>query len=91
MQSPSVASVDSGERVALLNLQEVGKARPLVLNGPAAAIWQMLSEPKTPDAVVAMLQHRWGRGTVMQPQVLQFLEMLIQEGLLTPADEVCGV
>ncbi|HET8765970.1 MAG TPA: PqqD family protein [Pedococcus sp.] len=44
---PEVAVVDRGSRVVVLPLADPSAGRPLVLEGPAAAVWHALDEPGT--------------------------------------------
>jgi hypothetical protein len=59
-RSPDVAVVDHGERVVVLDLSDPTVARPLVLEGPAAAIWHALDDPGTTEQVTARVAADFG-------------------------------
>ncbi|MDR6862392.1 PqqD family protein [Phycicoccus sp. 3266] len=46
-----VAVVDRGARVVVLPLADPATGRPMVLEGPAAAVWHALDEPGTSQEV----------------------------------------
>src|SRR5690349_5945574 len=50
-RAADLAVVDSGDRVAVLDLSEVEAAVPLVMEGPAAAVWRALDRPRTTTEV----------------------------------------
>ncbi|WP_195908193.1 PqqD family protein [Nostocoides sp. HKS02] len=81
-RSPDVAVVDHGERVVVLDLQDPQTARPLVMEGSAAAIWHALAEPRTTDQVVAAVALDFGLpATEVAADVRSFLTTLSERGL----------
>ena len=83
-RSPDVAVVDHGSRVVVLPLTDPTEARPLVLEGPAAAVWHALDEPRSTAAVVEYVAADFGiPAAEVGPDVLGFLVELESSGLVT--------
>lgn len=59
-----------------------------VLKGPSAVIWETLERPQTAEEIIAELQQIYDvpRETVAE-SVLNFLDSLVQKGLLTATTE----
>ena len=71
---PEVAVVDRGARVVVLPLADPSAGRPLVLEGPAAAVWHALDEPGTSREVAGRVADGVGLPTVrVEPDVAAFL------------------
>lgn len=84
---PDVAVVESPGRVVLLPLEDPVSARPLVMEGPAAAIWQALGEPATAAEVVARVAVDFGvPAAEVEGDVMQFLAELLERRLLDTSD-----
>ena len=80
---PDVAVVESPGRVVLLPLEDPVSARPFVMEGPAAAIWQALDEPATAAEVVARVAVDFGvPAAEVEGDVMQFLVELRERRLL---------
>ena len=76
--------VDHGARVVVLDLSALQTARPLVMEGPAAAIWHALSEPRTAEQVTAAVAADFGLpATEVEADVVAFLDTLRERGLAT--------
>jgi hypothetical protein len=81
-RSTLVAVVDEGARVVVLDLSDLHSARPLVLEGSAAAVWHALAEPGTARQVAAAVARDFGLpATEVEPDVRDFLASLRQRGL----------
>lgn len=86
-RSPDVAVVDHGSRVVVLALTDPAAARPLVLQGPAAAVWHALDEPRTTADVVSHVTADVGiPAAEVEHDVATFLSELAARGLIRPAD-----
>lgn len=59
-RSPEVAVVDCGARVVVLPLADPAAGRPMVLEGPAAAVWHALDEPGTSSEVAGRVAEAVG-------------------------------
>jgi hypothetical protein len=82
VRATEVAVVDHGPRVVVLDLSDPRTARPLVMEGPAAAIWHALSEPRTTEQVVAAVASDFGLpATEVEADVRGFLTTLRERGL----------
>jgi hypothetical protein len=85
-RSPDIAVVDHGDRVVVLELSDPQTARPLVMEGSAAAIWHALAEPRTTDQVVAAVALDFGLpATEVDADVRGFLTTLRERGLVATA------
>ena len=81
-RSTLVAVVDEGARVVVLDLSDLQTARPLVLEGSAAAVWHALAEPGTARQVAAAVARDFGLpATEVEPDVQDFLASLRRRGL----------
>jgi hypothetical protein len=81
-RSTLVAVVDEGVRVVVLDLSDLERARPLVLEGSAAAVWHALAEPGTARQVAAAVARDFGLpATEVEPDVRDFLASLRRRGL----------
>jgi hypothetical protein len=81
-RSTEVAVVDHGARVVVLDLSALQTAHPLVMEGPAAAIWHALSEPRTAQQVTAAVAADFGLpATEVEADVVAFLDTLRERGL----------
>jgi Coenzyme PQQ synthesis protein D (PqqD) len=79
--------VDHGSRVVVLPLTDPIEARPLVLEGPAAAVWHALDEPRSTAGVVAHVSADFGiPAAEVELDVAAFLSELAESGLIRPAD-----
>ncbi|GAB3433732.1 hypothetical protein GCM10027517_00980 [Phycicoccus ginsengisoli] len=84
-RAPEVAVVDRGERVVLLALADPTSARPMVLEGPAAAVWHALAEPGTGAEVAVRVADSVGvPAAEVEADVSAFLEQLVTVGLVAP-------
>lgn len=82
-RSPDVAVVDRGARVVVLALEDPATARPLVMEGPAAAIWHALDEPATTAQVAERVAADFGLpATEVEADVATFIVELRRRGLL---------
>jgi hypothetical protein len=73
-RSPDVAVVDDDTRVVVLGLADPATARPLVMEGPAAAIWHALAEPGTTAQVVERVASDFGLpATEVETDVTTFI------------------
>jgi hypothetical protein len=73
-RSPDVAVVDGDTRVVVLGLADPATARPLVMEGPAAAIWHALAEPGTTAQVVERVASDFGLpATEVETDVTTFI------------------
>lgn len=83
--STNVAQVrtESANRVALLHLDA---NQPVVLEGTAAAIWDLIDGQRTEQAILAELEARFeDANQQMESQVADFLEHLQKQHLIEPA------
>jgi hypothetical protein len=81
-RSTDAAVVDHGGRVVVLDLRTLESARPLVLEGPAAAIWHALSQPRTAEQVSSAVAADFGLpATEVEADVIAFLSTLRERGL----------
>lgn len=81
-RSTDAAVVDQGARVVVLDLGTLKSARPLVMEGPAAAIWHALSQPRTAEQVSAAVAVDFGLpATEVEADVIAFLALLQERGL----------
>ncbi len=88
---PDVAVVDSGSRVVVLVLTDPTRARPLVLEGPAAAVWHALETPRTTEEVVSDVSADFGiPAAEVERDVAAFLSELAASGLVRPASPDTG-
>lgn len=79
--------MDHGSRVVVLPLTDPSGARPLVLEGPAAAVWHALDEPRSTADVVARVSADFGiPAAEVELDVATFLSELAAGGLIRPAD-----
>jgi len=77
-----VAAVDSGDRVAVLDLTSLA-VPPRILEGPAAAIWRAVDgERATPEVAQAVAQSFGVEAAEIEADVLAFLASLSSAGLL---------
>ena len=82
-RSPDVAVVDDVTRVVVLGLADPATARPLVMEGPAAAIWHALDQPGTTAQVVQRVAADFGLpATEVESDVTAFLIELRRSGLV---------
>jgi hypothetical protein len=82
-RNPGFAVVESPGRVGVLDLGEVTAARPLVMEGPAAAIWSALETPGTTVQVVERVAHDFGLPAAeVADDVRGFLDDLCARGLV---------
>jgi hypothetical protein len=85
-RSADVAVVQSPGRVVVLDLSDPTTARPQVMEGPAAAIWNALDEPRTPAEVVALVAAGFGLPDAeVEADVEAFLAELRDKGLAGPS------
>jgi Coenzyme PQQ synthesis protein D (PqqD) len=83
-RSTDVAVVDDGDRVVVLDLRALHAAHPLVMEGPAAAIWHALSQRRTAEQVTAAVAVDFGLpATEVEADVVTFLATLQERGLAT--------
>lgn len=81
-RSPDVAVIDHGDRVVVLDLSRPADARPLVLEGPAAAVWHAIAEPGTAADIVARVAADFDLpATEVRHDVESFLSALADQGL----------
>ncbi|MDQ0000061.1 pyrroloquinoline quinone biosynthesis peptide chaperone PqqD [Pseudarthrobacter sulfonivorans] len=83
--STNVAQVrtESANRVALLHLDA---NQPVVLEGTAAAIWELIDGQRTVQEILAELEARFDdESGQMVSQVADFLEHLQKQHLIEPA------
>lgn len=81
-RSADAAVVDHGARVVVLDLSTLQSATPLVMEGPAAAIWHALSQPRTAEQVSAAVAADFGLpATEVEADVIAFLAILRERGL----------
>ena len=83
--SSNVAQVrtESANRVALLHLDA---NQPVVLEGPAAAIWELIDGQRTEQGILAELQATFeDESGQMESQVAAFLNTLKKQHLIEPA------
>jgi pyrroloquinoline quinone biosynthesis protein D len=83
--SSSVAQVrtESANRVAVLHLDA---NQPVVLEGPAAAIWELIDGERTEQGIMAELQASFeDESGQMHEQVVDFLNTLKKQQLIEPA------
>jgi hypothetical protein len=84
-RSPDVAVVDGDTRVVVLGLADPATARPLVMEGPAAAIWHALAEPGTAAQVVQRVASDFGLpATEVETDVTTFIVELRRRRLVLP-------
>jgi Coenzyme PQQ synthesis protein D (PqqD) len=84
-RSPDVAVVDGDTRVVVLGLADPATARPLVMEGPAAAIWHALEEPGTTAQVVQRVAADFGLPvTEVETDVSTFIVELRRRRLVLP-------
>lgn len=84
-RSPDVAVVDGDTRVVVLGLADPATARPLVMEGPAAAIWHALAEPGTTAQVVQRVASDFGLlATEVETDVTTFIVELRRRRLVLP-------
>jgi hypothetical protein len=82
-RAADLAVVDSGDRVAVLDLSEVEAAVPLVMEGPAAAVWRALDRPRTTTEVCVRVAADFGLpATEVRADVDSFLSLLGAKGLV---------
>jgi hypothetical protein len=82
-RSEDVAVVASDERVVVLDLSDPATARPLVMEGPGAAIWRALDEPGTTAEVSARVAADFGiPAAEVRADVESFLSLLEAQGLV---------
>ena len=82
-RSRDVAVVDRETRVVVLGLSDPATARPLVMEGPAAAIWHALDEPGTTAQVVERVAADFGLpATEVETDVTAFIIELRRRGLV---------
>jgi hypothetical protein len=75
--------VDHGDRVVVLALAEPATARPLVMEGPAVAIWHALGEPGTLSEVAARVAADFGiPAAEVRRDVEAFVPLLVDRGLV---------
>ena len=73
-RSPDVPVFDDDTRVVVLGLADPATARPLVMEGPAAAIWHALAEPGTTAQVVERVASDFGLpATEVETDVTTFI------------------
>lgn len=70
----TVAFVDDGERVVVLDLGQPEDSTPLLLEGSAAILWRQLSEPSTMD----WLLQTWTGEKAHSPRMHALLRASIQ-------------
>jgi pyrroloquinoline quinone biosynthesis protein D len=74
---------ESANRVALLHLDA---NQPVVLEGPAAAIWELIDGERTEQGIMAELQASFeDESGQMHEQVVDFLNALKEQHLIEPA------
>ncbi len=77
--------VDGDTRVVVLGLADPATARPLVMEGPAAAIWHALAEPGTTAQVVQRVASDFGLlATEVETDVTTFIVELRRRRLVLP-------
>ena len=82
-RSPDVAVVEHDDRVVLLALADPATARPLVLEGPAVAVWRALAEPGTTGEVAGRVAADVGLPAAdVEGDVATFLTELAGHGLV---------
>jgi hypothetical protein len=82
-RSADLAVVDHGDRVVVLALSQPATARPLVMEGPAAAIWHALDEPGTTAQVAARVAADFGfPAAEVRRDVETFLALLAARSLV---------
>jgi hypothetical protein len=75
--------VATHDRVVVLGLSDPSAARPLVMEGPAAAIWRALDEPATTADVSARVAGDFGiPAAEVRADVEAFLSLLEAQGLV---------
>ena len=73
----------SGSRVALLHLDAT---QPLVLEGSAAAIWQLVDGARSESAIIVELESQFDAGDgQLCAQVEEFLRRLADQKLIEPS------
>lgn len=82
-RSPDVAVVDGDTRVVVLGLADPATARPLVMEGPAAAIWHALQDPGTTAQVIERVASDFGLpATEVEADVTAFIVELRRRRLV---------
>ena len=75
--------VETPDRVVVLALSDPATARPLVMEGPAAAVWRALEVPGSTPEVVARVAADFGLPAAeVGPDVATFLVELAARGLV---------
>jgi hypothetical protein len=82
---PEVAHVDSEERSAVLDLERLDQP-PLILEGSAAVIWQLIDGVRDLDVLSVDVARYFGESAdAVRPAVEAFLTDLSERGLLVQA------
>jgi len=90
-RSPDVALVEHDDRVVLLDLADPVSARPLVLEGPAVAVWRALRQPGTSREVAGRVAADVGLPAAeVEGDVATFLAELASHGLVHSAIGAAG-
>lgn len=88
-RSPTVAFVDDGERIALLDIRDPREARPKLLSGPAAAVWRALDRSDLIGDVIDTVAVQFSVPThQISIDVAAFLGVLEEEGLIYSSSSV---
>jgi hypothetical protein len=82
-RATDVAWVRSSDRVAAVRLWDV-TSEPVVLTGPAVAIWESLEAEMTVDALVSLMAEHHGLDEdEVRPSIHVFLSECLLSGLIT--------
>ena len=83
VRATEVAVVDHGSRVVVLDLSDPRTARPLAMDGPAAAIWHALEWPASTSEVVDRVAADFGLPAAdVRVDVGSFIDRLASVGLV---------
>jgi hypothetical protein len=80
--APDIAFIAGKDRYVLLKLSEHASLQPLVLEGPAAAIWQAIDGKRSTQCIVDVVGTTYPDSPSAAPDILRFLTLLRESGLL---------
>jgi hypothetical protein len=85
-RASDLAQVEGDQRVAMLDLAHLGRV-PVVLEGPAAAVWSLVDGARTVEEIVDELGRRYDASReVVSADVMTFLGQLLDRQLLVLQD-----
>lgn len=86
-RSSELAVVDSGDRVAVLNLERLAQP-PAVMEGTGAAVWQAIGDGGTLAEVTARVAATYEvPPAAIEADVAAFVESLLELGLVSVSDD----